>query len=81
MRPATLTRLAALNGLRATSRNGSTRRCLTMLHPPKFENEKMVSLLPRRIVLLVILTAGPAELCQGLTRKSRVDKDHPEAEE
>ena len=67
MRPATLTRLASLNGLRATSRNGSAWRCLTMLHPPKFENEKMVSVLPRSIVLLVILTASPAELCQRLT--------------
>jgi hypothetical protein len=32
------------------------------------------------MLLQIILTAGPAELRQGLTRKSRVDKDNSEDE-
>lgn len=49
MRPATVTRVAGLNRLKACSGHGAGRagragrRYLTMLHPPKFENEKMVS--------------------------------------
>ncbi|OQE27847.1 hypothetical protein PENSTE_c004G10030 [Penicillium steckii] len=41
MRPSTLTRVAGLHRLRACASIGASRRCLTMLHPPKFENEKM----------------------------------------
>jgi 1-pyrroline-5-carboxylate dehydrogenase len=43
MRPTTITRVAGLNRLKAPARNGAGRRYLTMLNPPKFENEKMVS--------------------------------------
>lgn len=43
MRPTTITRVAGLNRLKAYARNGVGRRYLTMLNPPKFENEKMVS--------------------------------------
>lgn len=43
MRPVTLTRGARLNCLKPRALNGSSRRYLTMLSPPKFENEKMVS--------------------------------------
>lgn len=42
MWPATVTRIAGLHRLKASS-NGAARRSLTMLHPPKFENEKKVS--------------------------------------
>ncbi|KAJ5159545.1 uncharacterized protein N7482_006549 [Penicillium canariense] len=42
MRPAPITRVAGRIGPRLTSRNGGARLCLTMLHPPKFENEKML---------------------------------------
>ncbi|KAJ5388695.1 hypothetical protein N7509_011236 [Penicillium cosmopolitanum] len=41
MRPTTITRVAGLNRLNAFPRNGAGRRYLTMLNPPKFENEKM----------------------------------------
>ncbi|KAJ5194703.1 uncharacterized protein N7498_008141 [Penicillium cinerascens] len=43
MRPTTITRVAGLNRLKSCSRNGATRRYLTMLQPPKFENEKMLN--------------------------------------
>lgn len=43
MRLVTLTRGARLNCLKPRAINGSSRRYLTMLSPPKFENEKMVS--------------------------------------
>ncbi|KAJ5900617.1 uncharacterized protein N7473_004687 [Penicillium subrubescens] len=43
MRPTTITRLVVRSGLLVTSRNGGGQRCLTMLHPPKFENEKMLN--------------------------------------
>lgn len=43
MRPLTLTRAAGLNRLRSRFVNSSVRRYMTILHPPKFENEKLVS--------------------------------------
>ncbi|KAJ5686794.1 hypothetical protein N7536_009413 [Penicillium majusculum] len=43
MRPITLTRGARLNCLKPRALNGSSRRYLTMLSPPKFENEKMLN--------------------------------------
>lgn len=45
MRPANITRVAGLSRFKASSSHGAGRRYLTMLHPPKFENEKMVSIL------------------------------------
>ncbi|KAJ5756689.1 hypothetical protein N7533_006232 [Penicillium manginii] len=41
MRPTTITRAAGLNRLKTFARIGAGRRYLTMLNPPKFENEKM----------------------------------------
>ncbi|KAJ5295750.1 hypothetical protein N7508_010571 [Penicillium antarcticum] len=43
MRPTTLTRAARLNCLKPVALNGISRRCLTMLTPPKFENEKTLN--------------------------------------
>ncbi|KAJ6051417.1 uncharacterized protein N7446_006049 [Penicillium canescens] len=43
MRPTTLTRAARLNCRKPVILNGISRRCLTMLSPPKFENEKMLN--------------------------------------
>jgi hypothetical protein len=51
-----------------------------MLHPPKFENEKMVSW-QRKKVLPTILTASPVELRQGLTRESRADENNSKIKE
>jgi hypothetical protein len=52
-----------------------------MLHPPKFENEKMVSLQLKEVVLPVIITASPVELRQGFSRKSRVDENNSKTKE
>ncbi|CAI7662389.1 unnamed protein product [Penicillium manginii] len=41
MRPTTITRAAGLNRLKTFARIGAGHRYLTMLNPPKFENEKM----------------------------------------
>lgn len=81
MRPATITRLTGRSGLLVTSKNGGARRCLTMLHPPKFENEKLVSLQLKKLNQPIILTTGPVELCQGFTRKSRVDENNSKIKE
>ncbi|CAI7569530.1 unnamed protein product [Penicillium bialowiezense] len=43
MRPTTLSRAARLNCLKPRALNSTPRRCLTMLSPPKFENEKMLT--------------------------------------
>ncbi|KAJ5423315.1 hypothetical protein N7491_008531 [Penicillium cf. griseofulvum] len=43
MRPVTISRGARLTCLRPRALNGYSRRCLTMLSPPKFENEKMLN--------------------------------------
>lgn len=44
MKPATIARIAGPNRLKSCLLNRTTCRYLTLLHPPKFENEKPVSL-------------------------------------
>lgn len=81
MRLATITRTARLHRLKACSGHGvgqAGRRYLTMLHPPKFENEKMV----RGVSLdwVVHTDALKAQLCQRLLRESRAHQNNPKAQ-
>jgi 1-pyrroline-5-carboxylate dehydrogenase len=72
MRPATVLRVAGLNRLKACSSNGVARRYLTMLQPPKFENEKMVSY--RLHVPRSLLTASKLNYAKGSPERAELTK-------
>lgn len=78
MRLVTISRGVRLNCLKPRALNGSSRRYLTMLSPPKFENEKMVSNIKVRNWTLT--NSKSAQLRQRLSRKSWVDQDDQETQ-